>query len=94
MREVLKVINNFKDKERGCVPNLRGASPVGRDKGDRSYVARTVSRSGDEVGDVVGGGQQVVAAGRAYSGAIKLPGGEPGCTTRGARPVRGEGVRA
>ena len=25
------------------MPNLRGASPVSRDDGDRSYVARTVS---------------------------------------------------
>ena len=26
------------------MPNLRGASPVGRGEGGRSYVARTVSR--------------------------------------------------
>ena len=31
-------------KERGCKPNLRGASPVGRDEGGRSYATHTVSR--------------------------------------------------
>ena len=28
------------------MPNLRGASPVSRDKGGRSYIVQTVSRGG------------------------------------------------
>ena len=31
---------NFEVKEGECVPNLRGANPVGRDGGGPSYAAR------------------------------------------------------
>ena len=43
MRETLEEIKVLRSKERGCVPNLQGASPVGREDGGRSYVARSVS---------------------------------------------------
>ena len=42
MREILEEIKVLQRKSRGCVPNFRGASPVGRDKGGCSYAARTV----------------------------------------------------
>ena len=45
MREILEEIKCFKVKRRGCVPNLRGASPVGRGEGGYLYTARTVGRS-------------------------------------------------
>ena len=40
MWEMLEEIKYFKLEGRGCVPNLRGAIPVGTD--GRSYTARTV----------------------------------------------------
>ena len=33
MREILEEIKVLQGKERGWVPNLRGASPIGRDEG-------------------------------------------------------------
>ena len=36
---------------KGCVPNLRGASPVGRGDGGRSYAARTVGGVGQTSDD-------------------------------------------
>ena len=56
MREILEEIKYFKVKSRGCVPNLRGASLVGRDEGG-SYVTHAVDRSGAELGDVEEGGR-------------------------------------
>ena len=38
---MLRKVINF---ERGVEANLRGACPVGRDDGDRSYVAQPVGR--------------------------------------------------
>ena len=37
------------------MPNLQGASPIGRDEGGRSYAAQTVSEGGriDDVADKV-----------------------------------------
>ena len=35
------------------MPNLRGASPVGRGEGGHSYVARAVGRGEIRVGEVV-----------------------------------------
>ena len=35
---------NFKLKKRGCVPNLRGTSPIVCDVGGYSYAARANSR--------------------------------------------------
>ena len=43
MREILEV-KELQIKERGCVPNLQGASPVGCDDGNRPYAARTDGR--------------------------------------------------
>ena len=40
MLEILEEINILQNKERGCVPNLQGASPVSSDVG-RSFVRRT-----------------------------------------------------
>ena len=38
---------NFEIRGRGeCMPNLRGASPVGRDEGGRSYVIGTIGTVG------------------------------------------------
>ena len=34
---------NFKLTGRGCVPNLQGASPVGRVRGGNSYAAQIIS---------------------------------------------------
>ena len=48
MREILKEINELQIGKWGCMPNLQGASPVGRDEGDRSCAARTVSKSGPD----------------------------------------------
>ena len=42
MPEILEEIKYLKVRGRGHVPNLRGASPVSRDRGGRSYGARTV----------------------------------------------------
>ena len=39
------------------MPNLWGVSPVGRDGGDRSYVAQAVGRGGAESGRVEEGGR-------------------------------------
>ena len=44
MREILEEIKYSKVMRRGCVPNLRGASPVGRDEGGRSYATQTVGK--------------------------------------------------
>ena len=46
----------LQSKERRCVPNLRGASPVGRDDEGRSDVAWAIGRSwpGGDVVDTVG----------------------------------------
>ena len=44
MREILEEIEYFKVRGRGCVPNLRGASPVSRDGDGRSYGARMVGK--------------------------------------------------
>ena len=48
MQEILKEIKDPKFKEMGFVPNLWGASPVGRDVGDRSYQARAVDKGGPD----------------------------------------------
>ena len=45
MWEILEEIKELQFKERGCVPILRGVSPVGRDEEGRLYTARTCSRS-------------------------------------------------
>ena len=42
MQEILEEIKELQFKKRGCMPNPRGASPVSRDVGDRSYMARMV----------------------------------------------------
>ena len=53
------------------MPNLRGASPVGRGEGGRSYVARTgsrvVGRYGRRRGDRVRVGSSVTLSGVAVS---------------------------
>ena len=46
MREILEERKVLQNRERRCVPNLRGASPVIHDGGGCSYAAQTVSRSG------------------------------------------------
>ena len=76
------------------MPNLPGASPVGRGREGRSYIAQTFSKSGVESGDVKESGQRVVTNGRGHSEAIEQSGGEQVGMTWGARPVRGEGGRA
>ena len=45
MREILKEIKDLQFNGRGCRPKLRGACPIGRDDGGRSYVAQMVGRS-------------------------------------------------
>ena len=44
MREILEEIKVLQNKERRCVPNLQGASPVGCDREGRSYAPWTVRR--------------------------------------------------
>ena len=56
MREILQEIKVLQSKRSGCVPNMQGASPVGRDRGGRSYAAQAVSSSGAEPGEVEKGG--------------------------------------
>ena len=41
----VKDIDHDVNKEGGCVPNLRGASPVGRGDGGLPYAARSNSKA-------------------------------------------------
>ena len=44
MQEILEQIKVLQNKERRCVPNLQGVSPIGRDMEGRSYAPRTIRR--------------------------------------------------
>ena len=45
MQEILEEIKELQSKERGCVFDLRAASPVGHDVEGRSYAAQTVDNT-------------------------------------------------
>ena len=42
----MEEIKELQLKERECVPNLRGACPVGREEGGHLYAAQLVGRGG------------------------------------------------
>ena len=45
MRGILEEIKYSKVMRRGCMPNLRGASPVGHDEGGCSYATQMVGKA-------------------------------------------------
>ena len=73
------------------MPNLRGASPVGRDEGSRSYAARSGSDSGPRRRQrhVVGEPLKRQSDPNAQHRVVKMS----GPALRGARPWRGERSR-
>ena len=92
MREVLKEILHFKIKGRGCVPNLRGASPVGRGEGRSSSTAMATnaeaSRRGSADGRSALGGSKGDSRRAKRAAASTTEEGVAGCGVEAADPRR------
>ena len=70
------------------MPNLRGASPVGRDDGGPSYAARAGGKGESRVGDVDGVWRGGVILSRTGVASASRP--RTGCAGRSDRCLKGE----